>query len=62
VSSSLMQLRSGRIELGETNWLSKLTGRMVRRWRRPSTDRLPDYLLRDAGLERIVGVIGRRPR
>jgi hypothetical protein len=50
------------IGLGETNWLSRMMARLVRRWRRPSTDRLPDYLLRDAGLERIVGVIGRRPR
>jgi hypothetical protein len=50
------------IGLGETNWLSKLIARLVRRWRRPSVDRLPDHLLRDAGLERIVGVIGRQPR
>jgi hypothetical protein len=57
-----MQPRSGRIGLGETNWLSRLTSRLMRRWRRPSLDRVPDYLLRDAGLERIVGVIGRRPR
>jgi hypothetical protein len=50
------------VRLGERNWLSKMTTRMVRRWRRPSLDRVPDYLLQDAGLERIVGVIGRRPR
>jgi hypothetical protein len=58
VTSLLVQPRSVTIGLGETNWLSRL----VRRWRKPSVDRLPDYLLRDAGLERIVGVIGRRPR
>jgi len=58
----LVQLRSGRIELGEMNWLPRMMARTVRRWRRPSMDRLPDHLLRDAGLERIVGVIGRRPR
>jgi hypothetical protein len=39
-----------------------MMARLARRRRRPSMDRLPDYLLRDAGLERIVGVIGRRPR
>jgi len=57
-----MQPRSGRIGLGETSRLSKLMARLATRWRRPSVERLPDHLLRDAGLERIVGVIGRRPR
>jgi hypothetical protein len=57
-----MRPRPVTIGLGETNWLSRLTSRLMRRWRRPSMDRLPDYLLQDAGLERIVGVIGRRPR
>jgi hypothetical protein len=32
------------------------------RRRKPSADRLPDHLLRDAGLERVGGVIRRRPR
>jgi hypothetical protein len=50
------------IGLGETNWLSRLIARMTRRGRRPSTDRLPDYLLRDAGLERVGGVIRHRMR
>jgi hypothetical protein len=51
------------VEIGlETNWLSKLMARMTRRRRRPSTDRLPDYLLRDAGLERVGGVIRHRVR
>jgi hypothetical protein len=62
VTSLLVQPRSVAIRLGETNWLSRLIARLVRRWRRPLVDRVPDYLLRDAGLERIVGVIGRRPR
>jgi hypothetical protein len=50
------------IGLGETNRLSTLMTRLARRWRRPSTVRLPDYLLRDAGLERIGGVTRRRLR
>jgi hypothetical protein len=50
------------IRLGETNRLSKLMTHLSRRWRRPRTDRLPDYLLRDAGLERVGGVTRRRPR
>jgi hypothetical protein len=50
------------IRLGETNRLSKLMARLARRWRRPPTDRLPNYLLRDAGLERIGGVTRRRLR
>jgi len=50
------------IRLGETNRLSKLMAHMARRWRRPRTDRLPDYLLRDAGLERVGGVTRRRVR
>lgn len=50
------------IRLGETNRLSKLMARVARRWRRPRTDRLPDYLLRDAGLERVGGMTRRRLR
>jgi hypothetical protein len=62
VNSSLVQPRSMQIGLGETNRLSRLMARLASRWRRPSVDQLPDHLLRDAGLERIVGVIGRQPR
>jgi len=58
----LVQPRSIEIVLDETNWLSRLTARLVRRWRRPSADRLPDYLLRDAGLERVGGVTRARRR
>ena len=50
------------IRLGETNRLSKLMAHLARRWRRPRADRLPDYLLRDAGLERVGGVTRRRLR
>ena len=49
------------IRLGETNRLSKLMAHLAR-WRRPRTERLPDYLLRDAGLERVGGVTRRRLR
>jgi hypothetical protein len=56
----LVQPRSIEIGLGETNWLSRLMARLTGRGRRPSVDRLPDYLLRDAGLERVGGAI--RPR
>jgi len=62
VTRSLVQPRSMEIGLGETNWLSTLIARMTRRGQRPSTDRLPDYLLRDAGLERVGGVTRRRLR
>jgi hypothetical protein len=34
----------------------------VRRWRTRSPDKLPEYLLRDAGLERIGGMVRRRLR
>jgi hypothetical protein len=50
------------IRLGETNRLSMLMTHLARRWRRPRMDRLPDYLLRDAGLERVGGVTRRRLR
>jgi hypothetical protein len=50
------------IGLRETNWPSKLMARLMRRWRRPSTEGLPAYLLRDAGLERVAGVTRRRLR
>jgi hypothetical protein len=50
------------IRLGETNRLSKMMAHLARRWRQPRTDRLPDYLLRDAGLERVGGVTRRRLR
>jgi len=62
VNSSLVQPRSVEIGLGETNWLSKLMGRLARRWRRPSPERLSEHLLRDAGLERVGGVTRRRLR
>jgi len=62
VTRSLVQPRSMEIRLGETNRLSTLVARLARRWRRPPTDRLPDYLLRDAGLERVGGVTRRRLR
>jgi hypothetical protein len=35
---------------------------LARRSRKPATERLPDYLLRDAGLERFGGVVRRRVR
>jgi hypothetical protein len=50
------------IRLGETNRLSRLMARLARRWRKPSVELLPDYLLRDAGLERVGGVIRHRRR
>ena len=62
MTTLLMQPRSGRIGLVETNRLSKLMTRLARRLRRPSAERLPDYLLRDAGLERVGGVTRRRLR
>jgi uncharacterized protein YjiS (DUF1127 family) len=58
----LVQPRSVEIRLGETNWLSKLMARLARRSRRPSTGRLSDHLMRDAGLERVGGVTRRRLR
>jgi hypothetical protein len=50
------------IGLDDANWLSKVAARLTRRWRKPSTDRLSDHLLRDAGLERVGGVTRRRLR
>jgi hypothetical protein len=58
----MVQQRSGRIALGEANRMSKLMTRLTRPWRRPSAARLPDYLLRDAGLELVAGVIRTRRR
>lgn len=58
-----MQPRSSGIEVGGTNWLAKLLARVtVRRWRAPSTEKLSDHMLRDAGLERIGGQTRRRLR
>jgi hypothetical protein len=62
VNSSLVQPRSGRIGLDETNRLSTLMTRLARLWRKPSVELLPDYLLRDAGLERVGGMTRRRLR
>jgi hypothetical protein len=50
------------IRLGETNWLLGLMARLARSWRKPSVELLPNYLLRDAGLERVGGVTRRRLR
>ena len=60
MNRSLIQPRSGTIRLDELNWLLKVKALLTRR--RPSLDRLPDYLLRDAGLERIGGLTRRRLR
>ena len=62
MNRSLVQPRSGAITLDELNWLLKAKALLTRRWRRPSVDRLPDYLMRDAGLERIGGLTRRRLR
>ena len=50
------------IRFGETNRLSSLVARLSRSWRKPSVGLLPDYLLRDAGLERVGGMTRRRLR
>jgi hypothetical protein len=50
------------IRLGETNRLSKRMARLARSWRKPSVELLPEYLLRDAGLERVGGLIRYRRR
>ncbi|HJT14870.1 MAG TPA: hypothetical protein VJ790_19760 [Dongiaceae bacterium] len=62
MTRSLVQPRSIEIGLDETSWLSKLMARLVRRSRMPSTDRLSDHLMRDAGLERVGGVTRQRMR
>jgi uncharacterized protein YjiS (DUF1127 family) len=51
-----------KIGLGETTWLSRTMARLARRRRRPSTARLSDHLLRDAGLERVGDVTRRQLR
>jgi len=63
VTQYAVQPRSTGIRLDGTNRLSKVLALLfVQRWRRPPADRLPDYLLRDAGLERIGGQTRCRPR
>jgi hypothetical protein len=57
-----MQPRSSRIEVGGTSWLAKMLARVSMRRRVPSTEKLSDHLLRDAGLERIGGRMHRRLR
>jgi hypothetical protein len=62
VNRYIVQPRSRGIARDAT-WLAKLRAFVAaRRWRRPSTDRLPDHLLRDAGLDRIGGVTRHRLR
>jgi hypothetical protein len=62
VIENIVQPRSFEIGLCGPNWLSRLLASLFARRRKPSADRLPDHLLRDAGLERVGGVIRRRPR
>jgi hypothetical protein len=63
VSQYVVRQRPSGVGLGGQSWISRLLAQMfARRPRRPATDRLSNYLLRDAGLERVGGVVRRRAR
>jgi hypothetical protein len=63
LNSSSIQPRSSRIGRNATPSPAKLLARLfLRRWRTRSPDKLPDHLLRDAGLERVGGMVMHRVR